>query len=78
MKPSPSRKDLLDRYNEANKKIRLFLARQKNTSFIDVYHKMFDSKARIFTNLFQPDSLHMNAQGYATWKKEIKPYLLKN
>jgi lysophospholipase L1-like esterase len=29
-------------------------------------------------DIFGKDMLHMNADGYAIWKKMIQPYLLKN
>lgn len=77
IKPSPSRKELTPKFIETNKKIKLYLREQKNASFVDVYSKMVDKKGSPLKTIFLPDSLHMNAQGYAIWQKEIKPYLLK-
>src|SRR5258708_3608683 len=77
IKPSPSRKTLMPKFDEANKKIKSFLSKQKNTSFADVFHKMLDDRGSPLKNIFLQDSLHMNAQGYIIWQKEIKPYLLK-
>jgi lysophospholipase L1-like esterase len=77
IKPSPSRKELMPKYIEANKKIKLYLKKLANTSFIDVYSKMVDKRGLPLKNIFLPDSLHMNAQGYAIWQKEIKRYLKK-
>jgi len=77
IKPSPSRKALSPKFIEANHRIRQFLKKQKNTAFADVYHKMVDKQGSALKNIFLDDSLHMNAQGYAIWQKEIKPYLLK-
>ena len=78
IKPSPSRKELAPKFVEANDRIRQFLKRQKNTSFVDVYHKMLDKNGAPLKTIFRDDSLHMNAQGYAIWKNAIKPHLLKN
>lgn len=77
MKPSPSRRHLLPKMREANQLIKDFLATQKNTAFIDVHQKMLDTTGEPIPEIFLDDSLHMNAKGYAIWKKEIEPYLLK-
>jgi lysophospholipase L1-like esterase len=77
MKPSPSRKSLMTAYEEANELIRRFLKSQRRTSFVDVYHKMLDAKGTPIKSLFLADSLHMNANGYALWQKEMKPFLKK-
>jgi len=77
IKPSPRRGDLAPKFIEANKKIKLFIENQANTSFVDVYHKMLDQRGLPMKSIFLQDSLHMNSRGYAIWQKEIKPYLLK-
>ena len=77
IKPSPSRKELAPKFIEANGRISQFLKGQKNTSFVDVYHKMLDKKGAPLKAIFKQDSLHMNAQGYAIWRKAIRPQLLK-
>jgi lysophospholipase L1-like esterase len=76
IKPSPSRKMLAPKFGETNNRILQFLKKQKNTSFVDVYHKMLDERGLPLRNIFLPDSLHMNPQGYAIWQKEIEPHLL--
>jgi len=77
MKPSLAREKLMPKYEEANKQIKTFLASQKKTVFIDVYHAMLKEDGKPITDLFVEDNLHMNAKGYAIWKKLIEPYLLK-
>jgi lysophospholipase L1-like esterase len=76
LKPSPSRKKLLPKYEEANKRIELFLKDQKRTSFIDVYHPMMIN-GKPNQEIFVQDSLHMNRKGYELWTKLLKPYLKK-
>lgn len=78
IKPSPSRRHLLPQMLRANILVRNFLAKRSRTSFIDVYHKMLNPDGSPREELFVEDSLHMNALGYAIWKKAITPYLLKN
>jgi len=77
IKPSPKRKELAPKFIEANEKIKRSLKKMKNTSYVDVYSKMVDKKRQPLKNIFQPDSLHMNSQGYAIWQKQIKPHLIK-
>ena len=77
MKPSPSRRHLFTKMREGNQLIKDFLATQKNTAFIDVHQKMLDTNGEPLPELFLDDSLHMNAKGYAIWKKEMEPYMQK-
>jgi len=75
IKPSPSRARLMAKGETANNKIKNFLAAQKNTSFIDVYHLMIEKNGKPIPAIFLQDSLHMNEKGYAIWKKAIEPHL---
>ena len=77
MKPSPSRRHLFPKMREGNQLIKDFLTTQKNTAFIDVHQKMLDSTGEPMPEIFLDDSLHMNAKGYAIWKKEMDPYMQK-
>jgi len=77
IKPSPSRQKLMGKMEEANTQIQNFLTSQKNTAFIDVYHKMLNAEGQPNKNLFTGDMLHMNLRGYAIWQTVIQPYLLK-
>jgi lysophospholipase L1-like esterase len=77
IKPSPSRIRFMPKEVIANKAIKEFLAEQKNTAFIDVYHLMLTETGRPMPSIFLSDSLHMNASGYSIWKKAIEPVLIK-
>lgn len=77
IKPSPSRARLREKMDQANLLIKTFLSLDRNTAFVDVYHKMLNTDGSIMSNIFLEDSLHMNASGYAIWQKTITPYLLK-
>ena len=61
---------------EANSQIKSFLKDKRNTAFIDVYHRMLNKDGTPNKSLFIEDELHMNAKGYAIWKKLIEPHLL--
>lgn len=77
MKPSPSRKHLQSKYQEANSGIEAFLKTQKHTAFIDVYSKMLKPDGSPMEDIFLKDNLHMNPKGYKIWQNIIKPYLKK-
>jgi lysophospholipase L1-like esterase len=77
MKPSPSRALLFSKMINANDLIKKWLAKKKNTVYVDVYKQMIDDEGKPRAELFLDDNLHMNKMGYAIWKKMIEPYLLK-
>lgn len=77
MKPSPSRKHLMPKYMEANRRIKNFLKKKKRTAYVDVYTAMLQKDGTPMTDIFLADNLHMNKKGYAIWQKIIEPYLLK-
>jgi lysophospholipase L1-like esterase len=77
MKLSPSRSKFSEVILTANAMIKDYLAKQKNTGYIDITSKMLDSNGMTRPELFQPDMLHMKPAGYEVWAKEITPYLKK-
>ena len=77
IKPSPSRLRLMPKMEKANALIKSFLAKQKNTSYIDVFTPMLGPDKKPRPDIFLEDKLHMNQLGYRIWKKRIQPYLLK-
>jgi lysophospholipase L1-like esterase len=76
IKPSPSRAAFFDKAKQTNALIKDFLAKEKNTVFVDIYPKMLGKDGLPRKELFLEDMLHMNKQGYAIWEKAIQPYLL--
>jgi lysophospholipase L1-like esterase len=77
MKPSPSRTSVKQEVIRGNQLIKDFLAKEKNTAYVDVYSKMLNSAELPVPELFVSDSLHMNAKGYDIWQTAIRPYLKK-
>jgi len=77
IKPSPSRAHLMPVMVSSNKLIKAFLNRQQKAIFVDVYSKMLQKDGKPRTDIFTADNLHMNAKGYAIWKKEIESKLVK-
>ena len=77
IKPSPSRAHLMPKMVEANGLIQTFLKQQKRAKFVNVYPLMLNSDGKPMQDIFLADNLHMNAKGYAIWKKALKPHLKK-
>ncbi|MFL5738632.1 MAG: GDSL-type esterase/lipase family protein [Flavisolibacter sp.] len=77
IKPSPSREKLMPKMVEANRLIRNFLRTQKNTRYVDVYTLMLTKDGKLRPELYREDKLHMNAMGYAIWKKALLPVMKK-
>jgi lysophospholipase L1-like esterase len=77
IKPSPSRAHLMPLMVKSNKLIKAFLNRQQKAIFVDVFSKMLQKDGTPRTDIFTNDNLHMNAKGYAIWKKEIESKLVK-
>lgn len=75
MKPSPSRRKLLTAMQEGNRKIKIYLAGQPYTSFVDVYEAMLGPTDTVRGEIFTADSLHMNKKGYALWQPLLEPHL---
>lgn len=75
IKPSPLRLALLPKMEEANRLIQEYVRNLPNLDYIDVYTKMLDSTGLPRADLYQADQLHLNAQGYALWRREIAEHL---
>ena len=76
IKPSPSRWHLRAKMIKANSLIKNFLATKKYTAYVDVWKPMLNKAGTPQEDLFIQDKLHMNAKGYAIWKRKIEPLLL--
>jgi len=77
MKPSPSRVHLLAKYKAANQQIETFLKTDKKAAFADVFQPMLKADGTPLGDIFLKDNLHMNAKGYAIWKKVLEKLLIK-
>ncbi len=75
IKPSPSRWGLEAEIRTANRLIAEYSRSDKRLEFIDIFTPMLDSQGRPREELFLPDKLHVNADGYELWTKLIQPHL---
>ncbi len=77
IKPSPVRAHLLSKVRQSNKAIKGFLTQHKNVAFVDVFMQMMGQEDKIREDIFLPDRLHLNSNGYKIWQEAITPFLLK-
>jgi lysophospholipase L1-like esterase len=75
IKPSPLRIGLMPQIRQTNALIRDYADGLDKVAFIDVYTPMLDNAGRPRAELFRADSLHLNADGYALWKRVIGPHV---
>ncbi len=75
IKPSPARERLLPQIRRANLLVAAWTHVVPNTEFIDVFTPMLDDEGRPRAELFRPDRLHLNQDGYRLWHAVIAPYV---
>ena len=76
IKPSISRFHIVDRIKHTNKLISHEINNDHNETFyINLYDKMIDDTGFPIRNLFLPDGLHLNKNGYHVWKEVIHKFL---
>jgi len=77
IKLSPSRKNLWPKFIATNAMIKKFMDRKPNAEYIDITKAMNGPNGKVREDLFLEDMLHMKAEGYQIWQKEMAPYLRK-
>ena len=74
-KPSISRWNLKEKYQDLNKKLRDYAGGTEQTFFADVWTPMLNVNGEVREDLFLEDGLHMNSKGYEIWQRVLAPYL---
>ncbi|HEU4458986.1 MAG TPA: SGNH/GDSL hydrolase family protein [Methylibium sp.] len=77
IKPSPLRLALMRSAEETNARIAAFCRNDPRLDYINVWSPMLGNDGRPREELFLPDRLHLNAQGYALWKSVIARHLIE-
>ena len=75
IKPSPLRSALMPQVVETNALVADYSRHTPNLDYIDIYSKMLDEQGQPRAELFLPDALHLNTQGYALWRTVIADHL---
>lgn len=74
--PAPSRARVHDRMHEANALIEADCATDPRCRYVDVATPMLDASGGTRPELFVEDQLHLNADGYAIWRRVLAPHLV--
>ncbi|WP_207420371.1 GDSL-type esterase/lipase family protein [Desertivirga brevis] len=75
IKPSPARQKYLTQIKEVNKQMQIFMASGKRYQFIDVFNPLLKEDGNPKEEIFVPDGVHMDMEGYKLWAEAIRPYL---
>ena len=73
IKPSPARASLLQSMKDANGMIKAYATHARKLIYIDVFTPMLGKDGSPRPELFGPDRLHMNSEGYRLWKLVVAP-----
>lgn len=71
VKPSPSRKHLMEAQMEFNSRLRRMAQSRKGVFVADVASPLLDPQGQPDPRFFAPDRLHLNAAGYEAWRKPV-------
>jgi lysophospholipase L1-like esterase len=74
IKPSPSRWQLKDAFEQTNQLIAELAARTLHMAVVDIWTPMLDATGQPRRELYLQDMLHMNAAGYEIWKEQLNVY----
>lgn len=75
IKPSLARWKLVDKMRRANGLIRAAAREDRRLVFVDVDPPMLDANGKPRPELFKPDGLHLNDEGYKLWAELLRPHL---
>lgn len=71
VKPSPSRRHLMEAQVEFNSRLRRMAQSRKGVFVADVASPLLDPQGQPDPRFFAPDRLHLNAAGYEAWHKPV-------
>ena len=74
-KPSPARRHLRPKYEEANQALYEYAVATEGVDFIDISQPMYTLDGQIRKEIWTPDSLHMNRAGYEIWSPIIRSFI---
>lgn len=75
LKPSILRWQMWPEMNKANEMVKAEIKKHKRIQFADLASKMLGANGKPLPDIYVADNLHMNANGYKIWKKNLLPFL---
>ena len=76
-KPSPSRWQLRDKFQQLNDLVRAGTEKDKRELCVDVWTPMLGPNGEPRPEIFQNDRLHMKPEGYKIWHDTLEPHINK-
>jgi lysophospholipase L1-like esterase len=73
--PTPARWGENDKLIDLNRRIRDMAVHMPHVSYVDAYDITLTADGRARPELFLPDKLHFNAEGYKLLAERVRPYL---
>jgi lysophospholipase L1-like esterase len=73
IKPSVLRRPLWAKMRQANRLIQAFCRSDEHLAYADVATPMLDDAGSPRRDLFAPDGLHLNGEGYRLWTGVVSP-----
>ena len=77
-KPSPKRFSKWNTYQSLNLKIKNYCLREPNLTFVSLSHTLLNPDLTFKQGLWDTDNLHVNQDGYNSWKRLLSPLLFMN
>ena len=74
-KPSVARWKLKDAYLEHSRNLKQWISTKENVIYVDGWSSLVEKNGDVLTDIFLPDSLHLNKKGYDLWATGIKKFL---
>ncbi len=76
-KPSPSRAKMIPKQKLINALLEEYASVTPNVYFVDVASSMYDAEGNLRQDIYKPDKLHLNREGYNLWTSILKPLLMR-
>lgn len=73
-KPSPSRWEKKENYLAFNQLLSAYCDQAEQVTYLDTWKALTDAKGNPRPELYLPDQLHLNEDGYVLWNGIFKPY----
>jgi lysophospholipase L1-like esterase len=75
VKPSPARWSYIETMRDTNARLKDLASKCRNVSWVSIVEPMLNADGKPRAEIFGPDELHMNEEGYRLWSSLLRPHL---
>lgn len=72
-KPSLARKEMIPKHEIINTLLKEYASKTDGLTYVDVASCLYGANGELRKDIFKPDGLHMNQNGYDLWTAILKP-----